>query len=418
MIMHPATFGCQLRADVNDIKQPLLDSKHTSMPAPIPESPSVQGFYSWTDTLKGVYYGPGSVHTALPKLLQVLKAKKALVVTGNSLHSKTDVVRQVEGILRQHDAYGATFWEIGEHAPISGVRKGVNAFKEAGADIIVSVGGGSPIDGSKAILFFLQQETGGPCLPQIAIPTTLSAAEYTIGAGFTNEQGHKSGVGSQELAPAGVILDANLTLATPDRLWLSSGIRALDHAVETLYRPLVALPVKVLCYRAISDLFTYLPQSKSNPQSVEIRQKLQLAAWMSLWPMKLEKYSAIGLSHGLGHKLGATYGIPHGITSCLTLAPTIALQSRIASQEDKASLSEALFYLHQPSSGSVEKDVQRLSQLISNLVNDLGLTSNLAEYDVPEEDLPKIAELAIGSKIEPTFTLVTNLLKGLYPAQK
>jgi alcohol dehydrogenase class IV len=151
---------------------------------------------------------------------------------------QTDVVRKVEDILKQHDAYGATFWEIGEHAPIAGIKNGVKAFKEAGADIIVSVGGGSPIDASKAILYFIQQETGGAYLRQIAVPTTLSAAEYTvrwrdaclcrntspddlpqIGAGFTNEQGDKAGVAYQEAAPAGVILDADLTLSTPERLW-------------------------------------------------------------------------------------------------------------------------------------------------------------------------------------------------------
>jgi len=59
---------------------------------------------------------------------------------------------------------------------------------------------------------------------------------------------------------------------------------------ESLYRPLVPVPVKVLCYAAIADLFTYLPQSKANPGAIDVRQKLQLASWMSLWPLKVEKY--------------------------------------------------------------------------------------------------------------------------------
>jgi alcohol dehydrogenase class IV len=96
---------------------------------------------------------------------------------------------------------------------------------------------------------------------------------------------------------------------------LSTGIRALDHAVEGLYRPLVPPPLKVLFYSAIADLFKYLPISKAEPGNIVARQKLQIASWQSLWPVKLEKYSALGLSHALGHKLGAAYGIPHGITS-------------------------------------------------------------------------------------------------------
>ncbi|PIL35439.1 hypothetical protein GSI_02166 [Ganoderma sinense ZZ0214-1] len=377
-------------------------------------SSSLSGFYAYTDTLKGVHYGPGCVKTALPKLLATVGGKKALIVTGKTLSTATDVVRTVENVLREHDAYGATFYEIGQHAPIAGIRNGVKAFKDVGADVIVSVGGGSPIDAAKAILYFIQQETGGRCLPQIAIPTTISAAEYTIGAGFTNEQGDKSGVASQELAPAGIILDAELTLATPERLWLSTGLRALDHAVENLYRRPVPIPIKYLCYAAMADLFAYLPKSKANPQDVEVRQRLQIASWMSLWPMKNEKHGAVGLSHSLGHKLGATYGIPHGITSCLTLASVVSLKAEVASQQDKEALAAALFYLREESTGSVEGDVRKLASLIQQLVDNLGLKSTLSQYNVPKHDLPKIARLALGNDNDPLVNNVIAVLQGIY----
>jgi alcohol dehydrogenase class IV len=164
-------------------------------------STELSGYYAWTQTLQGVYYGPGSVSTALPKLLDTLGASKALVVTGNSLYTKvcltipgitpsywphffhttqTDVVKKVEGILREQNRYAATFYNIGEHSPISGIRAGADEFKKSGADIIVSVGGGSPIDASKAIIYFLHEQLGGEFLRQIAIPTTLSAAENSV----------------------------------------------------------------------------------------------------------------------------------------------------------------------------------------------------------------------------------------------
>jgi len=363
-------------------------------------STELYGYYGWTRTLDGVQYGPGSVSTALPKFLDTLGASKALVVTGKSLYTKTDVIKKVEGILREHDRYAATFYDIGEHAPIAGIRAGVEAFKKSGADIIVSVGGGSPIDASKAIIYLLHEELGGTFHPHITIPTTISAAEYSVGAGYTNDAGEKTAVSSPHLAPAGVILDAELTLATPERLWLSTGIRALDHAVESLYRPYVVTPLKYLCYGAIVDLFKYLPQSKADPNDVHARQKLQVAAWMSLWPARYEKYSALGLSHALGHRLGATYGIPHGFTSCLTLAPTVNLQARVASAEDKQWLAGVLNQLRQPSTGSVEGDVVRLSELVDGLVRDLGLKTTLDQYKVPREDLPTIAERALGGRTE------------------
>lgn len=90
------------------------------------------------------------------------------------------MIKQVEAVLVKHDAYGGLFWEIGEHAPVAGIHAAVKLFKEVKADVIVSVGGGSPIDASKAILYYVQQERGGPTPRQIAIPTTLSAAEYTV----------------------------------------------------------------------------------------------------------------------------------------------------------------------------------------------------------------------------------------------
>lgn len=93
---------------------------------------------------------------------------------------KTNVVRKVEAILKKHNAWGATFSEIGEHTPIAGIRNGIRQYTNAACDCIVAVGGGSPIDGSKAILYNIQKEFGGKTPPQIAIPTTLSAAEYTV----------------------------------------------------------------------------------------------------------------------------------------------------------------------------------------------------------------------------------------------
>ncbi|KAJ7499414.1 iron-containing alcohol dehydrogenase [Mycena latifolia] len=361
------------------------------------------GSYGWTDTLKTIHYGPGCLATALPKLIAAFGVKKGLIVTGRSLHTKTDVVRKVTDVLTAADAFAGVFTEIGEHTPIAGISRCVEVFPASGADFIVAVGGGSPIDGAKAIRYRFMEMSGKDVPPpQIAIPTTLSAAEYSIGAGYTNETGTKVGVSHQLLAPAGIILDAELTLRTPSRLWLSTGMRAVDHCVETLYRPLVSPPVKILCYAALADFFELLPIAMADPADVGARQKLLIAAWMSLWPTKWEVHSALGLSHALGHRLGATYGIPHGITSmrlspstlslCLTLAPVVALQARTASAEDKDCLARALFYLREPGTGSVEGDIVKLSGLIEGLVEKLGLKSTLSEYGVPRQDLPKIAQ--------------------------
>jgi alcohol dehydrogenase class IV len=98
--------------------------------------------------------------------------------------AQTDVVKRVEDILREQNQYADTFYNIGQHTPVAGIRAGADLFKKSGADIIVSIGGGSPIDASKAIIYFVQQERGGEFPRQIAIPTTLSAAEYSVRGPF------------------------------------------------------------------------------------------------------------------------------------------------------------------------------------------------------------------------------------------
>ncbi|KAG1881470.1 alcohol dehydrogenase IV [Suillus tomentosus] len=376
------------------------------------------GSYAHTNTLEGVYYGPKCVETALPKLLDTLGAKRALIVTGKSLRNKTGIVEKIENILKKYNAFGATFSEIGEHTPEAGIENGVSKFREVDADIIVSVGGGSPVDASKAIILRLQQqraqETSGKeleFLRQIAIPTTLSAADYTCSAGYTNKQGDKVSISHEQLTPAGIILDAELTLSTPEQLWLSTGVRALDHAVESLYRPGVPLPIKRLCHAAIADLFRFLVLSKKDSEDLVARQRLQVASWMSLWPRRIEKPSSLGLSHTLGHKLGATYGIPHGITSCLTLAPVVNLQAEIASQEDKEYLAEALLYLREPSTGTVDGDVKKLSHMIAR---QLGLQRTLSQYGVPTADIEQIAVRAVGQEDEELLSKVKIILESIY----
>ena len=96
---------------------------------------------------------------------------------------QTDVISNIEVLLKEKQIYGGTFSEIGQHSPIADIKKGVQVLKGLNADAIVSVGGGSPIDASKLILHFLKEKQGGPTLTHVAIPTTLSAAEYTVSGG-------------------------------------------------------------------------------------------------------------------------------------------------------------------------------------------------------------------------------------------
>jgi alcohol dehydrogenase class IV len=350
-------------------------------------STDLAGTYSFTKA-QTIQYGPGCIKAVLPALFDRLKVSKAYIVTGNSLKTKTDVISTIEGILGSRHAGTST--KIAQHAPEQGIRETLAEMADADADVILSVGGGSPIDACKAIAYFHHQETGR-WLKHIAVPTTLSAAEFTRNAGYTKD-GKKTGLNDAQLAPDAVILDGELTLSTPLRLWLSTGMRALDHAVECQTRPYTPPPIRSLALSAIRKLFHLLPACKADPDNVEIRQRLQIAAWESMFPFLQEedKQSGFGLSHALGYMLGSPYGIPHGITSCLTLATVVRWQASVGSSENQERLAQILHALDEPRRDSVEADVQRVAEHIDELVDKLDLRSGLVQAGMPREDLDMV----------------------------
>ncbi|KAG9093427.1 hypothetical protein FRC06_011529 [Ceratobasidium sp. 370] len=382
------------------------------------------GSYSYSK-LKVLHYGPGSI-AQLPETIKKLGGTRALILTGKSV-SKSPVFEDTSKALGS--AYVASFTDIGQHTPIAGIKAAIEALKEKNADVIIALGGGSPIDAAKAISYYRNESTGAGFLKIVAIPTTLSAAEYTMNAGYTNEEGHKVSVSSPELCPDAVILDANLTVHTPERLWLSTGIRALDHAIESLYRsPPAPYPIVESSLSAIPLLFENLWKCHEDPSNIDIRHRLQLASYFSLAPNP--KPGALGLSHSLGHKLGATYQIPHGITSCLTLSKAIILTARTTDAYSQANLERAARRLSSeggislPLVASLDKEPEAsrggvaLAGHIDTLVKKLGLKTSLEQWNVPKSDLEGIAKmmekggLAGGDK-QPSVAQVHELLSSI-----
>lgn len=152
----------------------------------------------WKPThLQRLYYGPNSVKEYLLECLPT-ETSKAFVLTGTSLANKTSLIKQVEEQLGKRHA--STFSRIGQHAPVKELDEATElVMKDETIDTIISVGGGSPIDSAKAISYRLNEKKKGKFLYHITIPTTLSAAECTLGAGYTNEDGMKTGRGREKV---------------------------------------------------------------------------------------------------------------------------------------------------------------------------------------------------------------------------
>jgi maleylacetate reductase len=303
---------------------------------------------------------------ALEKLEQEARPYgRAFIITGRSLNEKTGLISLVEALLGSRHA--GTFAGIGQHTPGGAVERA--AVEAETADLLVGVGGGSVIDGTKAVA----RELGYP--QQVAIPTTLSGAEWANRAGVTDERsGRKRGFADPKTVPRVVVLDPEATVFTPEKLWLSTGIRALDHAVEGFLFGGDHPITDVTGLEGARRLIEYLPLSKREPEDLETRLELQLAAWLSYFG---PANTPMGLSHELGRRIGASYDVPHGITSCTILAPSLQVVQQRVQDERWSRLSEAL-------DGEPPERV-------SSLVEELGLPGRLREVGVPEEDLEDIA---------------------------
>ncbi|KAH9869008.1 hypothetical protein J1614_008085 [Plenodomus biglobosus] len=365
----------------------------------------------WQPTqLQKLHYGSGSVQKHLLDCLPTDNSK-AFIITGSSLATKTPLIRNVEELLGSRHA--GTFSKIGQHAPVADLDAATELVQKGnGVDTVISIGGGSPIDSAKAISYRLHEKSG-TWLFHIAIPTTLSASECTMMAGYTETDGVKTGVRSKELVPHVVLYDASFALHTPEKLFTSTGLRALDHALELLYHPTATeMPARWCCLQAASSLFTHLPQYKASPKDEDTITKLQLAAFASLAFLGTNIKGGLGLSHALGYALGSPYGIPHGITSCLTLGRVVKLKAR--EPEVAAQIARLLPLLGEAGSSDVGKDAERVGDRVLELVKGLGLDSDLSAFGVGRGEISLITKRATGTESGDAYDAVKELVEGLW----
>lgn len=313
-----------------------------------------------------IYYGMDSTKE-LSELISGLKVKKVLVMTSGSV-SRT---RFYKRLLKDIPVEYAEFPEITQHSPIEEIEHATEALRNHQCDLILTVGGGSVTDAGKAVRYYYDLS-----IQHVAIPTTLSAAEFSHIAGYTLG-GEKTGIRDRRITPSYVFLDPRATMETPDTLWRSSGIRSLDHAVETLVTNPGSEIARQFSILAIKKLLNNLEYG--DPES---RYECLLAAWYSYF----EVFDApMGLSHNIGKVIGAKWEIPHGITSCITL-PQIMKMYAIEHPEILAGVSEALGF----SAESQKQAAERLARHVEAFIERLGLTKRLTDYGISETDLDPI----------------------------
>src|SRR6266850_5809104 len=338
---------------------------------------------------------------ALPEAALRLSARRLAVVTTNSLTGPGGLAEAVRNILgpKLHSFVAG----IHPHTPRADVVRVIKALE--GADGVVTLGGGSVCDTAKAARLCLANGitdaagmdrlrsydkakgsepdgTISPSLPFIAVATTLSAAEFTSAAGVTDERGPRKQVFVYPgLAPDIVILDPQVTRQTPPKLWFSTGIRALDHALETWCSTNPTPLSDAYSSYAARLLITSLQKVFDSPNDLHARLDCMKGAWLSI----LGPASGVkaGASHGMGHALGGTAGMPHGETSCVML-PHVLRYNASVNADRQSVIASAIGESH-----------KSLADIIATLISRLGLPTRLRDAGVPEEVIAAVAEAAL-----------------------
>ncbi|PWY67986.1 Dehydroquinate synthase-like protein [Aspergillus sclerotioniger CBS 115572] len=371
-------------------------------------SPPLSGHWQPIPHFPNVYYGSNCVSNNLLSCLPT-STSKAIIITGNSLATRTPLVQQLQTLLTPTH-HAATISTITQHNPSNTLDDALTTILSLHAtdptiDTLISLGGGSPIDSAKILALRFHQhhspESSSPYttiplkplkLTHLSIPTTLSAAETTPGGGFTTSNGTKQSLMSPHMSINTIFYDPDYAKHTPLHLWLTTGIRALDHTIEAIYHPTASeIPWKVLALWAVKELFECLPLAKeSHPDNDSVTMRLMLAAFASSG-LKGARVTGgglglgMGLSHSLGYALGSPYGIPHGVTSCVTLGKVVGRQV--------ARLCEAVGGVR---TGDEEVDAGIVGERVEGLVEGLGLrVGSLMELGVGNGEVEVIAKRAL-----------------------
>lgn len=359
-----------------------------------------------------VIFGHGSI-AALDVLARQAKCGRVFVITSPSV-SRTSLLAEVLEVLGSDVAY--VFERVEPHVPHTLAFEAAAAFREAEADTIVTVGGSSATDTGKAVRLIEAVEAEGPeglvpyrtlrnedepraprpltslagrisrpVVKQIAIPTTLSGGEFTDSCAITDTTvGVKRLHVHRELVPTMVVLDPQAATETPLALWVSTGIKAVDHCVEQMLSLDHQAYTDALCGRALGMLLAGLRASIEDPSDLEAKARCQTGAWLAIAGIM---NVPLGISHAIGHQLGGGLGVPHGVTSCLSLPAVL----RALAHEKPEALEPLLRSIAQELELSIS-DGYELAAYIAELVEKGGVPTRLRDAGISRERVASISE--------------------------
>jgi maleylacetate reductase len=335
-----------------------------------------------------------------------LGARRVFLMVSNSLNRTTDEIDRIRCALG--NLCVGSFDRMPAHTPRAAVIQATEAARDVQADLIVTVGGGSITDGAKAVQMCLANDIrspesidrlrpvkgpdgiaglppmNAPAVRQVSVPTTLSGGEFSAFAGVTDERTKvKELLRHPRIIPSAVVLDPAITVHTPEWLWLSTGIRAVDHCIEGVCSKQANPYGDALALKGLALLSSGLPRVKADSKDLTARLDCQMGTWLSMGP--LVSGVPMGASHGIGHVLGAEFGVPHGYTSCIML-PAVMRWNKPANGHRQALISIAM-----SEAGCDAGDV------LDRFIRGLGMPRSLDAVKIGRDNFPRIAVQAMAT---------------------
>ena len=350
------------------------------------------------------YHGAGAIRE-IPNEVKSRGFQKALICCGPTL-LKHGVIAKVTGLLDEAGLAYEIYSDIKPNPTIENVVNGVAAFQAAGADYLIAIGGGSPMDTSKAIGIIINNpefadvrslegvaDTRKPCVPIIAVPTTAgTAAEVTINYVITDvERKRKFVCVDPHDMPIVAVVDPEMMDSMPKGLTASTGMDALTHAIEGYTTKAAWALADCLNLEAIRLIAKSLRGAVQNdPDGREGMALGQFVTGMAFSNVGL------GIAHSMAHTLGAVYDTPHGV-ACAMMLPIVMEYNAETTGEKYKAIAEAMGVdttgMDQPTYRKAAIDAVR------QLSVDVGIPTKLAA--LKEEDLDFLAESAYADACRP-----------------
>ena len=340
---------------------------------------------------------------ALPAAVDALGGSRALITCGPTILNACDVVPRVREALG--GCYAGIYAGVAPHSPVETVEAGADVAREAQPDILISVGGGSTHDTTKAMATLLGEggdihdyeiifeppdrisvpPTPAPKLPIISVPTTMGCAEFSRGGGGITD--HRLGrkliiAGGESVTHRTVIIDGQALATTPLRILVSTAIGQLRIAIETVYATGHNPIGDGMALHAIRLLFANLPRCQDGDIDVLLNTKTACAM------ASLASFGGLGLNTATCHHIGGLYGVPHGEANAILLPHTMRYNLDACADRQRL-IAEAIGVAE--GGMSDEEAGLAAADAVDGLCRELGLPRTLREAGVPEEGLEYIA---------------------------